>query len=208
MTLFDYTVLERSSNLLHQAQGAGLLLLGLAELLAFFRPSSRLPAAGPLALLLAGLAGLAIMVLVAGGGSPAGLAGAFAERGGFRIFLAFSLLYAAAGLSLLMNALLPRPAWRLPGPLLLAACGALYFIFPSRVSDAARDAVWLPHAAAGTALLAGAALLAASHFLARPAARAAAAGLLLTAGLTLSFYKEAPESFGPRRFVLEAGDRP
>lgn len=200
---FDYELFTQASTLVHLLQGLGLLLLAAAEAWAARRPGARTDLPGGALLGLCALAAFAAMVALPGGGSLRGLSEAFAERGGFRIFVAFCSLYGAAGACLAAAAGRERSLWRAAFVLQLAAAGALYFIFPSRLAEEARAAAQLPHAAAGAALLAAAAAAAAAWYTGRRGARAVLAALLFAAALPLLAYREHPASFGPRRVSVE-----
>ena len=208
--IVDYDSLTRASTLLHRLQGGAFLLLGAAELYALKNPGKRAELIGPLALLLAGFLGFAVILALPGGGEPGALAAALAARGGFRLFIAFSCLFLAAGLSGLMAYLTGPVArrWQVVFILLLTAVSALYFLLPWRVHEDAWRAVFVPHAVMGGALLLALLAKVISAFSGRRAFQAAWAALVLLTAVQLLAYREAAATFGPRMQTLQAGALP
>ncbi|HNW44482.1 MAG TPA: hypothetical protein PKI19_08250 [Elusimicrobiales bacterium] len=206
----DYDSFTRASTFIHWLQGGALLLLGAAEAYALKRPGRRAGLIGPLALLLAGAAGLAVILALQGDWSFTGLAGALALRRGFHLFIAFSCLFVAAGLSGLMHYLTGAGSrrWQIPFLVFLAAIAALYFLLAWRVNDDALRAVLRAHAAIGGALLL--AVLAYAFYAAsgRRALHTCWVLLLLAAGAQLLAYRENAAAFGPRIVTVEAGAPP
>jgi len=203
----DYDSFTRASTLIHSLQGGAFLLLGAAEAYALKQPGRRAELMGPLGLLLAGVLGFVVILAVPGGWNFSGLAGALGARGGFHLFIALSCLFAAAGLSRLMQHL-AAPAggrWQAFYLLLLAAIGALYFMLAWRVNEEAWRAVLLPHAAIGGALLLAVAAKAFYSFSGRRALQVCWALLVLATAAQLLAYREAAAAFGPHLVTLEAG---
>ena len=202
----DYDSFTRASTLIHSLQGGALLLLGAAEAWALKQPARRAGLVGPAALLLAGVLGFAVILAVPGGWSFSALAGALAARGGFRLFIAFSCLFSAAGLSLLMQRTVPSGGrWQAFFLFFLASIGALYFMLAWRVNEEAWRAVLLPHAAIGGALLLAVAAKAFHSFSGRRALQVCWALLVVAAAVQLLAYREASAAFGPHVVTLEDG---
>lgn len=205
--IVDYDSLTSASTLLHRLQGGAFLLLGAAEFYALKNPGKRAELIGPLGLLLAGFLGFVVIFTLPGGGEPGALTAALAARSGFRLFIAFSCLFLAAGLSGLMYCLTGPEAkrWQVVFILLMTGVSALYFLLAWRVHADAWRAVFVQHAALGGALLL--ALLAKTIFAfsGRRAFQAAWAALVLLTGFKLLAYREAAATFGPRLETLKAG---
>jgi hypothetical protein len=199
-----YADFTRASDLIHAAQGAALLLLGVAQFLALKNNGRRWTMAAAVALALAGAAMFAAVLGLPGGWSFAALGEALAFRSGFYVFLAFSFVFTAAGLSLLTHEALGRSGgWQAVFLALLAFAGALYFLLAWRVNEAAWRAVLLRHSVIGATLLLAVAARAAAFYLRRPALNSAWAALLLLTGLQLISYREAEETFGPRLVTIQ-----
>ena len=202
----DYDSFTRASTLIHSLQGGAFLLLGAAEAYALKQPGRRTELIGPLGLLLAGVLGFVVILAVPGGWNFSGLAGALAARGGVHLFIAFSCLFAAAGLSRLMQHATPAGGrWQAVFLFFLAAIGALYFLLAWRVNEEAWRTVLLPHAAIGGTLLLAVASKVFHSFSGRRALQACWALLVLATAVQLLAYREAPASFGPHMVTLEAG---
>lgn len=202
----NYDSFTHASTLIHCLQGGAFLLLGAAEVYLLKQPGRKAGFVGALALLLAGVLGFIVILAVPGGWNFGGLAGALAARRGFHIFVAFSCLFAAAGLSRLMQLTAPAGGrWQAAFLVFLAAIGVLYFMLAWRVNAEALRTVLLPHAAIGAALLLAVGAKAFNSFSGRRALQLCWAALLLVTGLQLLAYREAEAAFGPHLVTLEAG---
>ncbi len=205
MTL-DYADFTRASNLIHLIQGASLLLVGAAQAWAADNKESKLPLSAALLLALSGAAMFVVMLALPGGWSFSRLAAALSVRRGFYIFIAFSCVFSAAGLSLFTKELLGRAgtSWQVLGLLLLAFAGILYFLLAWRVNEQAWRQVLVFHAAVGVTLLVAVAVKALDTFRPRRALHLAWAVLLLVTGLQLVSYSESDGAFAPEVVSLQS----
>ncbi|HAT71982.1 MAG TPA: hypothetical protein DCS63_04125 [Elusimicrobia bacterium] len=205
MTL-DYGSFAKASTLIHIAQGAGFMLLGVAEAYSLDNPGRKAALLGPLSLLAAAASIPLIMLALPGAWSLDQLRLALDMRGGFYLFLAFASLLGAAGLSRITQFAAQRHegAWQALFLFFLAAIGLLYFFMASRVNEEAWRQVMLWHAAAGVTLLLAVLLKAAHIFNGRRFLHVGWATLLLATALQLLTYKESPEAFSLRLVTFEA----
>lgn len=204
--IIDYNGLARASTAIHAVQGAGLLVLGAAEAYAADNPSSRAPLAGALALLAAAAAAPLLMLALAAGWDFPLLKAVLDARRGFYLFIAFSSLFAAAGLSRITQAAVPGGGrgWQFSFLFFLAAAAGLYFLFAWRVNEAAWRQVLALHAAIGVTLALAVAAKAANIFSGRRWLHVAWGVLLLTAGAQLLLYRETPAAFGINIVTFQA----
>ena len=200
----DYGDFTRASDLIHRLQGGALLALGAAEAYAQDNKGKKAVLAASLLFTFAGAAMLAAVLALPGGWSLEQLATALQARRGFHLFIAFSCLYCAAGLSRFMQESFGRAAWRSVFLFLLALIVGLYFALAWRVNEEAWRQVLVWHSAIGFTLLLAVAVKSADIFLRRRALRLAWAVLLMMAGLQLVSYREAPGAFAPRLVTLES----
>lgn len=207
MMTVDYDSFAQASTLIHTLQGAALLLLGAAEVHAFKNPGHRMELIGPLALMLAGLLGLVVILALPGGWQLRALAAALAARSGFHLFIAFSCLFAAAGLSRLMQHVAGAGGrrWQSVFLILLAAIGVLYFMLAWRVNVEAMRAVLLRHAAIGGALLLAVLAKALHTWSGRRVLQTCWAILLIAASVQLLAYRETGATFGRHMVTLTIG---
>ena len=202
----DYGDFTKASNVIHWLQGAALLVLGAAEAYALENRGRKFILAAALVLAVSGAAMFAAVLALPGGWSFSQLAAALQVRRGFYLFIAFSCLYGAAGLSLLAQEALGRSGggWRALFLALLAFSGALYFMMAWRVNEEAWRQVLVWHSAIGVTLLLAVAAKTADLVFGRRALHLAWAVLLLAAGLQLAAYRETPGAFAPRLVTLES----
>ena len=203
----DYASFARASTLIHVIQGAALLLLGVAEACTLTKPGNKAELTASLALLLAGVGSFFVILALPGSWSFGQMLAALAERRGFYVFIAFSCLFAAAGLSRLMEYAMGKQngGWQKLFVFLVAMIGVLYLLLPGRVNEEAFRQVLVPHAFIGGVLLA-AVLFKAAHFIfEKKALHIAWAALLVAASFQLFAYRETPDAFGVRSVTLELG---
>lgn len=206
----SYDSFARASTLLHCLQGAAFLLLGAAEVYDIQKQGRRAELVGPLAMCLAGVLGFVVILALPGGWDVKELAAALTARSGFYIFLSFSCLFAAAGLSRLMQHLI-RPVhgwWQNSFLLFTAAIGVLYFTLAWRVNEEARWAVFVAHAGIGGALLLAVLAQTVYIFSGLRVLRVCWAVLLLAAAVQLLAYREPVATFGLRSVTLNSGPQP
>ncbi|PIU19396.1 MAG: hypothetical protein COT18_07705 [Elusimicrobia bacterium CG08_land_8_20_14_0_20_59_10] len=201
----DFDNFARVSTLVHSIQGASLLLLGAAEAYLIKKPGHKAGLAGPFALILGGGACICVILALLGGWSFDGLAQALAARKGFYIFIASSCLFAAAGLSRLMQHAAGERgrSWQVVFLLLMAMTGVLYLMTAGRVNEEVFRQVMIPHSFMGGALLLGVLARAGQLFFGRKALHLAWVALLTVASFQLLAYRENPGSFGVRTVTLE-----
>jgi len=202
----DYANFTRASNLIHIIQGVSLLLVGAAQAYAADNKESKFPLSAALLLALSGAAMFVVMLALPGGWSFSQLAEALDVRRGFYIFIAFSCVFSAAGLSLFTKELMGRAgtSWQAMGLLLLAFAGILYFLLAWRVNEEAWRQVLVFHAAVGATLLVAVAVKALDTFRPRRALHLAWAVLLLVTGLQLVTYSESDGAFAPTVVSLQS----
>lgn len=206
--MIDQAAYSRASSLIHLIHGTAVLILGLCG--TYAAPGGRkwLRALGPAALLAAGLGGLAVILVVLGGFSPAAAAKALALRKGFHIFVSLSFLFMAGGLSGLMAFPEGRAGerWFKVFAGFLAAIAALYLLLPWRVNEIARHHALVPHFLAGGTMLLGLLAGMARHFTGRVVLMRVAAAFFIIAAVQLMWYREVPEAYGPMSFTFTSED--
>jgi hypothetical protein len=203
----DFASFARASTLIHSLQGGAFLLLGAAELYTFKYPGRRAEIIGPLAMLLAGALGLMTVIALPGGWSFGTLAAALAERSGFHLFIALSWLFAAAGLSRLMQQLSGRAGgpWQVFFLVFLTAIAAVYLLLAWRVNPEAWRAVLVPHAGIAAALLLAALAKLVYAFFGGRALQLSWAFFILITAIQLLAYREAASTFGMRTETVQSG---
>lgn len=209
MTL-DYASFARASTLIHSLQGLALLVLGACEAYSADNPGRRIAAAGPLALLAAAVGIPLVVFLLPGGGSVEQARVALELRRGFYLFVAFSCLFGAAGLSRLAGIASGREKGGWEGLFLafLALSGGLYFMMASRVNEEAWRQVMVWHSAMGATLLLAVAAGAAALLSGRRVFRVGWAALLLATSIQLLTYREADSAFSVKMVTIQASQEP
>lgn len=203
----DYSSFAKASTLIHLFQGIALIGLGAAEAYALDNPGRKAPLFSALLLAACGAAGVVAVLALPGGWSLEQLGVALNLRRGFYLFIAFSCLFCAAGLSRVTQTAIGRDGggWRNLFLLLLAAAGALYFLLAWRVNVEVRREVLVLHSTMGVTLLLAVAAKAAHIITGRRRLHIAWAVLLLVTGLQLATYREKREAFEIRLITMQAG---
>jgi len=204
MTL-DYDSFTSASTLIHAAQGAGFMLLGMTEAYSLDNPGRKATLLGPTALLAAAASIPLLMLALPGAWSLGQLRLALEMRAGFYFFLAFASLLGAAGLSRITQLALGRKegGWQTLFLLFLALIAFMYFFMASRVNVEAWRQVMVWHAAIGVTLLLAVAFKVAHGFNGRRQLHIGWAMLLMATALQLLTYREAPEAFSLRLITFE-----
>jgi hypothetical protein len=145
-----------ASTVMHSAQGAALLALGLTEAYAARKPGGRLLFVSPLVFLLSGAAMLLAILYFIGGWSVKTTLFSLQLKSGFYIFPSFACFYAAAGLSQFnaFSSQWKRRGWNYLFLAFLTVIGLLYFGMSRKVNPEAATAVAAYHSAIGFTLLA------------------------------------------------------
>ncbi len=204
--IINYDAFTAASTLIHSSQGAALLLLGTVEAYSLNNPDNKIRYVGPLALLAAAMAIPLTALALPAGWSLENFKPALDARRGFYLFIAFSCLFGAAGLSRLTQLLMGRKAggWQALFLIFMAACGALYFMLPWRVNQEAWRQTLPWHVAIGATLLLAVALKTAYVFFGRRKLQLAWAALLVIAALQLISYRETEGAYGLRMATIES----
>lgn len=145
-----------ASTIMHEAQGAALLVLGLNEAYAAHTPGGRIRFASPLTFLLSGVVVLLTMLNFLGGWNVANTLLSLQLNRGFYIFISFACFYASAGLSQLTFLYTEERTrgWHYLFLFFLAVIGFLYFGISQKVSPGAAVEVAAYHSAFGFTLIA------------------------------------------------------
>lgn len=186
-----------ASTVMHAAQGAALLALGLTEAYALREPGGRIRFAAPLAFLLSGAAMLLAMLYFLGGWSVKNALVSMQLKSGFYIFVSFACFYASAGLSRLtfLSSKDTRRGWHYLFLAFLAVIGFLYFGMPRKVNPEAAAEVAAYHSAVGFTLLAAVIFRFLHDLRPRRALNLAWIVLLLTSSFQLLGYREVEGAF-------------
>ncbi|HBA61257.1 MAG TPA: hypothetical protein DCZ92_10670 [Elusimicrobia bacterium] len=203
----DYESFMRASTLSHSVQGASLLLLGLAEIYTRDNPGHKAGLAGAIGLMLGGAASFIILLVLPGSGSFNGLLEALAARKGFYIFVSFSCLFTAMGLSRLMQQLTGGKgrAWQAVFLLLLAATGVVYLLMGGRVNEEVARQVMKQHLTIGVMLLLAVLVKAVNLFSGSRLLNRAWAILLIAVSVQLLAYREKPGAFAVHTVTIQTG---
>lgn len=186
-----------ASTVMHAAQGAALLAVGLTEAYALREPGGRIRFVSPLALLLSGAAMLLAMLYFLGGWSVKGALVSLQLKSGFYIFVSFACFYASAGLSRLtfLSSEEKHRGWHYLFLAFLAVIGLLYFGMSRKVNPEAAVAVAAYHSAFGFTLIAAVIFKFLNDLRPRKALNLAWIVLLLTSSFQLLGYREVEGAF-------------
>lgn len=186
-----------ASTVMHAAQGAALLALGLTEAYGWHKPGGRIRFAAPLAFLLSGAAMFLSMLYFLGGWSVRSALFSLQLKNGFYIFVSFACFYASAGLSRLtfLSSEEKSRGWHYLFLAFLAVIGLLYFGMSRKVNSEAVVEVAAYHSAFGFTLLAAVIFKLLNDFRPRKAFDLAWIVLLLTSSFQLLGYREVEGAF-------------
>ena len=186
-----------ASTVMHAAQGAALLVLGLTEAYAVREPGGRMKLASPLVFLLCGTAMLLAMLYFLGGWSLKNALFSLRIKSGFYIFISFACFYASAGLSQLTFFATEEKGrgWHYLFLAFLAVIGLLYFGMSQKVNSGAAVEVAAYHSAFGFTLLAAVIFKFLHGFRPRKAFNLAWIVLLLVSSFQLLSYREVAGAF-------------
>jgi len=204
----DPSAFSKASSLIHFLQGTAFFVLASAQIYVQRGGRKLLRAAGPAAFFIAGLGGLAVILALPGGWSPAAATHALVARKGFQIFVGLSFLFTAAGLSgfMAMAGGAAGERWHKVFAAFVMFIAVLYFLVPWRINDIARQHALTPHYLTGGMLLLGVLAGLAHSFSGKVAFLRACAFFFIVAAVQLMFYREVPAAYEPFMVTFTSGD--
>ena len=204
--IFNLDSYNSASTVMHAAQGAALLALGLGEAYAARKPGGRIKFVPPLVFLLSAAVMLLAMLYFLGGWNAKDALLSLRLKSGFYIFISFACFYASAGLSQLtfLSSQEQNRGWHYLFLAFLAVIGLLYFGMSKKVNPGAAVEVAAYHSAFGFTLLAAVIFKFLCVFRPRGAFNLAWIVFLLITAFQLLSYREVKGAFDLGMVNLQA----